>query len=373
MKKVLLFLIAACVMMTSCKKTDSGEAEMVNESVYVGFDCTGSYTDSGELYINDSSILTFVDRRSGISTPLCSKPDCKHEGVSSANPKPECSAYVEGSCYAPAIYGGKLYFMYTPDTKDISYEGFGVKILCRADKDGTNRQEIARLDNAQTVSTAAYGDGMFACGVYKDFDDKGESLEKRECYAAVIDLESGRTYQTPVYSGYNGIIRNICTDDKKMYFAYTYTTEQISKNDEEYIKSIIRTEIICFDRDEGNVKTLYTAHGDCADIGYGYALINEDKPCTIDLSTGRITTLENDLTAYKMTDMGIVMYGDSFYLCDTQGGKTKLETEEMSIAAITDSYIYVLKSEGKDTVLGVMDKGDFLNGRKTEIKKLREV
>lgn len=373
MKKVILFLIAACVMMTSCKKTDSGEAEEVKTSVHVSFDCTGSYTDSSELYINDSGILTFVDRRSGISTPLCSKPDCKHEGVSSANPKPECSAYVEGSCYAPAIYGGKLYFMYTPDTKDSSYEGFGVKILCRADKDGTNRQEIARLDNAQTISSAAYGDGMFACGVYKDFDDKGESLEKRECYAAVIDPESGRIYKTPVYSGYSGIIRNITIDNTKLYFSYTYTTEQISKNDEEYIKSIIRTEIICFDRDEGNVKTLYTAHGDCADIGYGYALINEDKPCTIELSTGRITTLDNGLTAYKVTDKGILMYDDNFYLCDTNGGKKPLEGDALSIAAITDSYIYVLKSEGKDTVLGVMDKGDFLSGKKAEIKKLREV
>ena len=373
MKRMICALAAICLFMTSCGESKGKNAENKSESIYVSFDCSDSFSDSGEVYVSESSILTFIDRQSGIEMPLCAKPDCKHEGVSSANPHPSCDAYVEGYCSCPAIYNDKLYFLYTPEGKSGDYSPFFTKVLCCADKDGTNRREIARLEGAQTVSSAAYGDSLFACAFYKDFDKNGESLEKRECFAVVIDLENGNVYKSNTYTGYNGIIRNICIDGESIYFSYTYTTEKELINDDEYIKSTIRTEIVGYDYKNKNAKTLLAINGDCADIGYGYALISEDKPYMFDIKSGSKTAIDSKGTPCMMTQRGALMYDDRYCLYNNSNEKTALDENVYSVIGVTDSFVYLWQSEGDKTFLCVMDKESFLSGKKCEIKKLREM
>ena len=109
MKRILCLLTMICLTLTACGR---GESDNDNnntdiQSVSLDFTCTTSYSDSGMVYQNESGILHFYDLASGYDTALCSKANCKHEGVIAANPKPTCDGYVEGSCC----------ISYTPPTK----------------------------------------------------------------------------------------------------------------------------------------------------------------------------------------------------------------------------------------------------------------
>lgn len=385
MKRLIIAITLS--LLTSCGKSNENDPQSstVQQSVSIDFTSAKSYSDMGVTYVSDSGILHFHDLASGYDTALCSKANCKHEGVSAANPKPTCDGYVEGSCYSPAIYGDNLYFLYTPDKKESSYADLSTKVLCKADKDGTNRNEIARLDNAQTISASAYSGHYYACAYYNSFDDNGQTLDKRVSKLSVIDLDSGKTYTTSAYESSQGIINKIYFDKESMVFAYTYTTEDIDlskQNDsdyEEYLKSIIKTELIRFDIDSSKAENICTVDASITDIGYGYALSDEDEPALISLSDGSRKLLDNHYSPYIMTDKGVLIYNKDDYslaFFDISSDKiTKLgiKGKNTSIAAITDSYVYMYYSVGKDTFLGFVDKAELLSDKECELTKIKAV
>ena len=163
-KSFLLISISA-LLLTSCASDKDGKSGGTADDLTISMDFTSSssYSDKGIVYTNEDNILYFYDVSSGYETALCSKPNCKHEGASVSNPDPTCDGYVEGQCFSPAIINDKLYFLYTPEIMDESYSGFGTKVFCQADTDGTGRKEIARLNDAQTIAASAYSDKYYAC------------------------------------------------------------------------------------------------------------------------------------------------------------------------------------------------------------------
>lgn len=387
MKRILCLLTMICLILTACgkDKSDNDNNNTDIQSVSLDFTCITSYSDSGMVYQNESGILHFYDLASGYDTALCSKANCKHEGVSAANPKPTCDGYVEGSCFSPAIYYDNLYFLYTPDKKESSYADLSTKVLCKADKDGTNRNEIAKLDNAQTISASAYSGHYYACAYYNSFDDNGQSLDKRVCKLSVIDLDSGRICTTPSYENTQGIINKICFDGESAVFAYTYTTEDIDlskQNDsdyEEYLKGIIKTELIRFNFAGGEAENICTLDASITDIGFGYALSDENEPALISLSDSSRKSLDSDYLPYLMTDKGVLVYGkddNSLALYDISSGKTTklgIKDKNTSVAAITDSYVYMYYSVGKDTFLGYVERSVLLGGKECELTKIKTV
>ena len=386
MKRLIIIAITLSLL-TSCGKSNENDSQSstVQQSVSIDFTSAKSYSDMGVTYVSDSGILHFYDLASGYDTALCSKANCKHDGVSAANPKPTCDGYVEGSCYSPAIYGDKLYFLYTPDKKESNYADLSTKVLCTADKDGTNRNEIARLDNAQTISASAYSGHYYACAYYNSFDDNGQTLDKRVSKLSVIDLDSGKTYTTSAYESSQGIINKICFDGESAVFAYTYTTEEIdlskqSDSDyDEYLKGIIKTELIRFDIDSSKAENICTVDASITDIGYGYALSDEDEPALISLSDGSRKLLDNHYSPYIMTDKGVLIYNKDDYslaffdISSDTITKLGIKEKNTSIAAITDSYVYMYYSVGKDTFLGFVDKAELLSGKECELTKIKAV
>ena len=385
--KRLIILTITLLLLTSCGISNDNDTQSGTEkqTVYIDFTSAQSYSDMGVTYVSDSGILHFYDLASGYDTALCSKANCKHEGVSAANPKPTCDGYVEGSCYSPAIYCDNLYFLYTPDKKESSYADLSTKVLCKADKDGTNRSEIAKLDNAQMISASAYSGHYYACAYYNSFDDNGQSLDKRVCKLSVIDLDSGSICTTPSYENTQGIINKICFDGESAVFAYTYTTEDIDlskQNDsdyDDYLKGIIKTELIRFNFAGGEAKNICTLDASITDIGFGYALSDENEPALISLSDSSRKSLDSDYLPYLMTDKGVLVYGkddNSLALYDISSGKTTklgIKDKNTSVAAITDSYVYMYYSVGKDTFLGYVEKAALLSGKECELTKIKAV
>ena len=385
--KRLIILTITLLLLTSCGISNDNDTQSGTEkqTVYIDFTSAQSYSDMGVTYVSDSGILHFYDLASGYDTALCSKANCKHEGVSAANPKPTCDGYVEGSCYSPAIYCDNLYFLYTPDKKESSYADLSTKVLCKADKDGTNRSEIAKLDNAQTISASAYSGHYYACAYYNSFDDNGQSFDKRVCKLSVIDLDSGSICTTPSYENTQGIINKICFDGESAVFAYTYTTEDIDlskQNDsdyDDYLKGIIKTELIRFNFAGGEAKNICTLDASITDIGFGYALTDEDETSLISLSDGSRKSLDSGYLPYLMTDKGVLVYGkddNSLALYDISSGKTTklgIKDKNTSVAAITDSYVYMYYSVGKDTFLGYVERSVLLSGKECELTKIKAV
>ena len=385
--KRLFILVITLLLLTSCGKSNDNDPQSSTEkqSVSIDFTSAQSYSDMGVTYVSDSGILHFYDLASGYDIALCSKANCKHEGVSAANPKPTCDGYVEGSCYSPAIYSDNLYFLYTPDKKKSSYSDLSTKVLCKADKDGTNRSEIARLDNAQTISASAYSSHYYACAYYTSFDDNGQPLDKRISRLSVIDLDSGKIYTTPSYENSQSIINKIYFDNESVVFAYTYTKEDIdfskqSDSDyEEYLKGIIKTELIRFDIGSSKAESICTLDANITDIGFDYALSDEDDPTLISLSDGSRKILDSQYSPYLITDKGVLVYSKDDYslaLFDISSDKTTklgIKDKNTSIAAITDSYVYMYYSVGKDTFLGFVEKAALLSGKECELTRIKAV
>ena len=381
MKRIICLISVICIALTACGKgggkNDSDAANIQN--VALDFTCTESFTDSGIVYQNDEGILHFFDVESGYDTALCSKANCKHNGVSLGNPKSDCDGYVEGlgaSC--EAIYGGKLYFLYTPESDDRGYAGFGIKRLCRADTDGTNRKIIAELDNAQMITGACYGEGYLAVAYKNTFDENGNSLPVMSAYVSVIDLETGNMTSQKI-EGCETNIRKLCIENGKVYFDCTYLKSELKtdsfKNDEDmqdFINKNICCDIYEMSIDNGDMKKTYSSSGSCSDIGHGYAVVNKDSPVIIELSSGKTTELDEKYKdcIFNTLSEGILIYdyaGGEYSLYDT--GKNELKsvlkkTQEnyFNITAVTDKRVYVNYQKNDDFCLGVMDKDKLLSG-----------
>ena len=130
MKKLLL-LILVLLLLASCGES----AEQA-----VTYDCDNNFQQYSDPYIcgnddalffgfGDSLLLWYYDKASGLSGPLCAKPECMHNGL-------DCSAYFNGR--ELCLYNGRLY---TLNREDGGFE------IISFDTDGTNRKTVLKLDD----------------------------------------------------------------------------------------------------------------------------------------------------------------------------------------------------------------------------------
>lgn len=377
MKK--LMLAALCLVMTGCSSGERPAPSSFDTASSVRFDFTDreGFTDQGAVYL-DGDILHFADAESGLDTVICPKADCKHEGESHENPHPTCNGWVEGiNTTCPMLTNGHLYFLYTPDMKNGGYSGFGVKKLCRADKDGTNRQDIAELDDAQEI-TAACCDGKRLAVAYRcTFDEHGESLDKLRSFVSLIDLESGERFTSECFEGWQLIINKLWLDGDRIWLSKTDTEEDIDLTTAADLTESIRSEIVCVDVSSNEASSVYSGKEGCADISDGYAVTDRGK--LISLEDGSITDLgERSECSYCLCSEGVII-GDyrngkfSFYCFEDGSLRTLAEPAQdkwFNIAAVTESCVYVMYPAGDDLALGVMDRENFLGGKGADIKKL---
>lgn len=121
--------------------------------------------------------LSYTDKATGITLPLCGKPECTHDNMN-------CNAWVEDNAYGLRLYDGKLMWV---DDKQVK----------RMDPDGTNRETVTDLNwkpgmdvnnydyfinrgYVYTVGIARWvvkdGEAGYAFRVYAKALDGGESL-----------------------------------------------------------------------------------------------------------------------------------------------------------------------------------------------------
>ena len=110
----------------------TGENADNNYLVYNNFECMSESDSVIYKLVNSRTSIYYYDKASGISGPLCGKPDCNHTGQ-------DCDSYI-GSAMALQYYNGSLYFI-AGDLNSPSEMW-----LWKADVNGENREKLKQID-----------------------------------------------------------------------------------------------------------------------------------------------------------------------------------------------------------------------------------
>ena len=135
-------------------------------------------------YQNNYSSLMFYDKASGISGPLCAKPECMHG-------TPDCSAYLyHFLCFC--YYDGRIYW--------VGGNGSGDDYLYSCAADGSDRKEIALVREMPATHQMNFSQWILFCHrgyCYVAFNtsivENGVNVGHNYLYA--ISLKTGEKYE----------------------------------------------------------------------------------------------------------------------------------------------------------------------------------
>lgn len=216
-----------------------------DDSQIVAWSGEMTYSDSGAFYSRTSSymggdVICCFSADSGLSVPLCGKPDCTHNIKSS----PDCSALAKRP---KGIYeaDGKLYFFESDnETEDLN-------MIC-ADINGGNRRKLASVEYG-TLS------GLYERIRYKDgqafytscdrldieFLKEANEIKYLDKYIATvrsIDLTSGEVKILVQKQDYEARISNFAVYEDTLIYFYSWFTAPASgengrRTDEEFAET----------------------------------------------------------------------------------------------------------------------------------------
>lgn len=196
---------------------------------------------------NGSPVLMYTDRATGITLPLCGRPECAHSDDT-------CNAYVGGQASGLRVYDGKLYWI-----SDLS-DGY---TLTRMNLDGTGRESVTTVDRQLVMGMSGdctyviHRDYVYICGI-KEKVTGGEPKAIFTVYAKSFD---GREEFIILSKTKNGgaadcSIRPVGND---LYIMLTYLDCEDWENREGEVFSV---ELYRWDSKTRKAECLYKVEGD---------------------------------------------------------------------------------------------------------------
>lgn len=218
-----MLLLIMVLLLTGCS-----EKLVPDENYFFDWGGDRTYSDSGAFRSLGSSysggdVICRYSIDTGLSIPLCNKPDCTHNIKTS----PDCNALAE-SPRAICSANGKLYFL------ELDGETDDMNMIC-ADINGGNRKKIAVVEHgmmsAGFIDRMRYQDGKLIYTSWDMFDlelmestNEVKTLDKYIATVRSIDTETGEVKVLVQRQEYNARISNAYIDgDTLIYFISYYT------------------------------------------------------------------------------------------------------------------------------------------------------
>lgn len=174
-KRLLIIMFFMLLMIGGCKKEEQLPEEI---AFYDRF----SLGRDGILYCSD--LLYITDYTTGVTVPLCDKPNCAHEPRSGTNENPQCNAVYPGFMCAAFLYRDQLY-VFTED-------GMNHTIVYMAESTGEGRRKIAEADYT-VYGISVFQDGKAYFSAEREGYQEGSSLrQEKEVFISSFDTADQR-------------------------------------------------------------------------------------------------------------------------------------------------------------------------------------
>lgn len=217
MKRVFLVIVSAVVMLCSCGKAPvSGNGEVLKVA-----DRT-CICNTGELYLDSSQRLNFIDFTTMQSTLICSKPNCNHQSPD------ECSSY--GMSNGAFIYGSNIYYFDREVTMNGNKANYVTKLM-KANVDGTGRTVVLEIKDRTSPDydrRFVVGSTLYFGTQETNYDEDGKETSLAGLYLCSYDLDSGEYREIlKTIEGRNANMYAFGVHDGGIYYTTSYVEEDI--------------------------------------------------------------------------------------------------------------------------------------------------
>ena len=300
MKRFTLVLMMMALLMTGCSAGVTSD-----EKVLFSWGGSETFSDDGAFHqrnstISGGNVICYYSNDSGISIPLCNKPDCTHNITTS----PDCNALAnqpKGTFTAD----GSLYFMeLDKDTDDMN-------LIC-ADINGGNRRTVASIPHgamsAGFIERIRFSDGKLFYTTYDSIDtellDTANEIKVLDKYIASvrsIDVSNGEIKVLVKRQDYNARISNIAIMDNTLIYLYSYFTAPSSSADgytDEEWNEFYRYGVYAVDLNTGDEKCLTDGYDRMALAGSCFDDFSYDRAVFYSTDTNKLYRYSEDVDTF---------------------------------------------------------------------------
>lgn len=341
------------------------------------------YGKDGIVFCADG-LLRFADAASQSCVVLCDRPNCSHNAVWGEIDDQTCNAAIPADAWFPAIYHDKLYFVYSDRVNE--YRVF------ESDKSGSNRRELARLDNVQAVCNGIYVKNYLICAYKNIYDLETEDfdaveLERPVSGVIIINLKNGKVIRVLEKQDYWAEVFKLHYDKNKIYYSYVYLDDKIDDDEYNpaspeafnYIRQHMITSIWCYDIKTGEDSCVYSGrYYNISDFGGHYAYLIEGAYDTTQIYELNLLTGEKELLvgetniAVCLADKDRLNYTiingneTTYKYYDLKKKEAKLvgkRNSAISPTAVVEDKVYVtFYDKNGEYCEGYITKDDYYNG-----------
>ncbi len=176
-KRIISMCMILMLLLMGC-----GNKEKLPEEKIV-FDFFGYSLCKDGIINTMSEVLTITDYNSGVTVPLCDKPNCAHEPFSGLNENPQCNAAFSSRVITAFLYKDNLYIFLD--------DGMNHTTVYMANNTGGERRKIAEADYVCDYFGSMFCDGkLYFVGYRMEFNDNGVMKQEQERLISSFDVES---------------------------------------------------------------------------------------------------------------------------------------------------------------------------------------
>ncbi len=233
MKRIVISLICICFCFLECSCAEKAGSKGSDRPNFISF--FDNVYDIGEFYMDFQDRICFGDLKSFISLPICSKPNCTHNGS-------DCGSVDMPAKTLMMYYDSSLYYFIDSvvQCKDGGYE-YSCEVY-RCGLNGENRKKIGSLPGgfSSSYSNAKIIDGstVYFIAAKPTFED-GSISKYNSYYLCKYDLASNEFSElAKLCQDYYSYANLLGVFDGRIYLRHCSYPEIVENPDKDFYKSI---------------------------------------------------------------------------------------------------------------------------------------